>query len=154
MKQFKDLTEIRETLNESQPDPPAILILRRQYIRMFPGNVKVAVYWSDKLKKHITVPYEDIQFSVQEAAKPASKKKEPQPFDTDNMAIIKNIVTKSKPDTLEFSDGSTMDVDVDDANAILSTYARLTPENKKKVEEYLTKGVGGLMKLIKFCNQQ
>lgn len=81
------------------------------------------------------------------------KKKEPKPFVSNNLNIIKNIVTKNKPDDLEFSDGTSLTVEVDDANCLLACYARLTTENKKKMEDCLSKGVGGVMKFIKFCNQ-
>lgn len=82
------------------------------------------------------------------------RKKEVKPAQIhDNLATIKNIVVKNKPGTVKFTDGTSLDVEADDANAILSAYARLHPENKKKFDIALTKGVGGVMRLIKFCRQ-
>lgn len=83
------------------------------------------------------------------------RKKTPKPAKVhDNIATIKNIVVKNRPGTVKFSDGTSLDVEADDANAILAAYARLHNENKKKFEMMATKGVGGFMKLIKFCRQQ
>lgn len=90
----------------------------------------------------------------QEIAKKATKRKEVKPAKVyNNIAAIKNAVVKNRPGTVKFSNGTSLDVEADDANAILAAYARLTPENKKKMEDHLTKGVGGVMKLIKFCRQ-
>lgn len=88
---------------------------------------------------------------ITEADESKKKKTEPKPFNTDNLAILKNIVARHKSDTIEFSDGSELDVDVPEANAIISTYARLNKENKQKIEVMLTKGVSIFMRLSKFC---
>jgi hypothetical protein len=142
----KKQMEVYQEANETPPDPPAILILKRKYIRMFPGNVKVAVYYSDKLKKYITVPYSDVQLGE-------GVDLDPKPFEDKNLEILKNIVATHKDDTIRFSDGTEYDVDTEVANAILSIYARCSDENKEKMEMTLTKGVGGFMKLAKFAMQ-
>jgi hypothetical protein len=38
-------------------DPPYVLVLKRQNIRMFPDNIKVALYYNDKIKKYFSVAY-------------------------------------------------------------------------------------------------
>jgi hypothetical protein len=38
-------------------DPPYVLVLKRQNVRLFPNNIKVALYYSDKIDKHFSVPY-------------------------------------------------------------------------------------------------
>jgi hypothetical protein len=140
MKRFADLREKAENR-----DPPALLMLRRKYIRMFPGNVKVAVYQAQGLKQFITIPFSNIHLGEAVEA--------PTPFKDDNLEILKNIVVTGKDDTIKFSDKSEYDVDVMTANAILSIYARCSKENKEKMEMCLTKGVGGFMKLAKFAMQ-
>ena len=39
-------------------DPPAVMIMRRKSIRQFPNGQRVAIYYVDALKKHVTVPYD------------------------------------------------------------------------------------------------
>lgn len=145
MKQFANYRNKKDVLTETVGDPPTILVLKRKYIRMFPGNVKVAVYYSDKLKKYITVPYEDIQFSMEEETKKSIKPQE------SNMEILQNIVMTNKPDTIEFTNNTKCEVSVDEANAILNIYARCHDDNQKKIDDCLLKSVGGFRKLANFA---
>jgi hypothetical protein len=39
---------------------PMVLILKRKSIRAFPDGQRVALYWADKLKTYISVPYSTI----------------------------------------------------------------------------------------------
>lgn len=58
---MKDFTEIRqseEMIQEGLQDPPMIVVLRRTAIRLFPGNQRVALYTNDKLGIEVSVPYE------------------------------------------------------------------------------------------------
>ena len=52
-----------EPLLEGAPtsgqDIPAVLIMRRTAIRMFPGGQKIALYKVDKINKYVTVPYDN-----------------------------------------------------------------------------------------------
>ena len=59
-KQFKtDLVESRD----KSLDPPAVLIMRRKWIRQYPNQQRVAIYLVDKINKYITVPYTEYQWS-------------------------------------------------------------------------------------------
>ncbi len=49
---------------------PSVLILKRKAIRVYPDNQKVALYYSQALDKYVTIPYNDIQFGLNEAKKP------------------------------------------------------------------------------------
>lgn len=53
----------REPLLEGKPsgggDIPAVLVMRRTAIRMFPNGQKIALYKVDKINKYVTVPYTD-----------------------------------------------------------------------------------------------
>jgi len=61
MKTFQTLRT--ETLiNEGQAfsqTMPQMLVLKRKSIRIFPDGVKVGMYYSDKLKKYISIPFGD-----------------------------------------------------------------------------------------------
>jgi hypothetical protein len=52
-----------EPLLEGAPssgrDIPAVLVMRRTAIRMFPGGQKIALYKVDKINKYVTVPYDN-----------------------------------------------------------------------------------------------
>ena len=49
---------LKEASNwDMQSDPPAVLVLKRKAIRVFPNEKKVALYHSDVLGKYISVPY-------------------------------------------------------------------------------------------------
>lgn len=41
-----------------QGDPPPLVVMRRKAIRMYPFNTKVALYYSDKLNRYFSVPYQ------------------------------------------------------------------------------------------------
>lgn len=58
--QFK--TELVESRDKSL-DPPAVLVMRRQSIRQYPNNQRVALYFVDKINKYVTVPYTAMQWS-------------------------------------------------------------------------------------------
>jgi hypothetical protein len=49
--------------HQKQMDPPAVLIMKRQSIRQFPNDQRVALYYVDKLDKYVTVPYTAMQWS-------------------------------------------------------------------------------------------
>ena len=39
------------------PDPPVILVIKRKAVRLYPDGTRIALYWSDKLKRVFSVPY-------------------------------------------------------------------------------------------------
>ena len=45
-------------------DPPAVLVMKRKSVRMFPDGQRVALYYVDKLDKYVTVPYTAMQWST------------------------------------------------------------------------------------------
>jgi hypothetical protein len=56
--EFRFLNEAKESL-----DPPAVLIMKRKSVRMFPNGQRVALYYVDKINKYVTVPYTASQWS-------------------------------------------------------------------------------------------
>ncbi len=157
MKKLCEFTgHIYEPMVEKQEnDPPALLTLHRRYIRVMPDGTKVATYYSDVLKKTFTLPFGGLQMEAAKPAKPKEKlpkdEDDPEAFNADNLATLKNIVQKNKDDTLEFADGSELDVEPAQANAIMAMYARCSKENKEKIEQMLTKGVNTFMRLAKLA---
>lgn len=49
--------EIINEKNSSSIDPPFVLTLKRVNVRLFPDDIKVALYFNDKLKKYFSVTY-------------------------------------------------------------------------------------------------
>ena len=39
------------------PDPPIVLVIKRKAVRLYPDGTRIALYWSDKLKRVFSVPY-------------------------------------------------------------------------------------------------
>lgn len=126
--------------------PPALLTLRRKYIRQFPDIGQVAVYYSPQLKRHVTIPFTDIQWD-------AELKEEELMLVEDNVSILSKIVDGGKSQNLEFEDGTDMIVDQGTANSILSVYARANGGNKKKMAEMMSKDIKSFQKLVQFCLQ-
>ena len=67
MKSFKEFY-VESDVSKSEPlDPPAVLIMKRKSIRQFPNNQRVALYFIDKLKKYISIPYTGSRWSSAES---------------------------------------------------------------------------------------
>jgi hypothetical protein len=68
-KYIKSLKKEEVTLDESSPneEPPYILVLKRQNIRLYPGNIKIALYHNEKLNKFFSVPFTSSGSSVVQA---------------------------------------------------------------------------------------
>lgn len=64
MKTLKELRSLCEkTESRDSMDPPAVLLMKRKSVRMFPNNQRVALYFVDKINKYVTVPYTAMQWS-------------------------------------------------------------------------------------------
>lgn len=62
----EDLDVIDEAKLVKDFEPPYVLILKRQTVKSYPNNIKVALYYSDKLNKYISIPYgPNIDSSIQ-----------------------------------------------------------------------------------------
>lgn len=117
-------------------DPPMMLILKRQGIRIFPDGKRVALYNNDKLGLSFTVPYssngpeeeitsvseevEDVMESLEQVAKYAQQD---------------NVTSHAKH--FKFADGSKLKVSHGAAKAIHMVHGALNPENQKKFADML-----------------
>ena len=54
-------------------DPPAVLVMKRKSVRLFPNDQRVALYYVDKINKYVTVPYTAMQWSSSEATSSPSE---------------------------------------------------------------------------------
>ncbi len=61
MKTLKQLREDNRFLNEkatSLQDVPNIILLKRKSIRTFPDGLTVGLYYSEKLKRYVSIPFD------------------------------------------------------------------------------------------------
>jgi len=63
LKTLKQLMTEATAHKDKQMDPPAVLIMKRKSIRLFPNDQRVALYYVDKINKYVTVPYTSMQWS-------------------------------------------------------------------------------------------
>ncbi len=59
----------RMTKYPSESDIPAVLILKRKAIRIYPDNQKVALYYAQAIDKYVSIPYGNINTSINESEK-------------------------------------------------------------------------------------
>jgi hypothetical protein len=143
----KEETEeyIGESSRETDKLPP-VLILKRKSIRLFPNNVKVAIYHSDKLNRSFALPMTDLSIS--------SVTEETAPSGVSQGGVIKTLreIIKGKAaNVVEFKDGKKMKVDMYSAKAILMVYDAVDPQNKSKMDQLLNKDKHGFIKIADFA---
>jgi hypothetical protein len=123
--------------NMTFPDPPVVLVIRRKAVRLYPDGTRIALYWSDKLKKYFSVPYGPAFNS---------------PIQAENFAEQLKVIKEDKEDrTLELKDGALIDLDESMIDHILYTFSKLTEENKNRFIDKLTDSQEGFDKTYEFC---
>jgi hypothetical protein len=140
---------VREELNEVSlaatsdvpfiPDPPAVLVIKRRAVRLYPDGTRVALYYSDKLKRYFTVPYATMSAGVSA-------------IQAEN--FINELRSSSKlteDTTLELQNGSQVELDALMVNRIVYAYDGLEEENKEKFIELLTSSEESFDKAYEFC---
>lgn len=119
-------------------DPPAVLIMRRKSIRQFPNGQRVALYYVDKINKYVTVPYEDMQWSV-----------------TNETVIdkLEQIKENDESAILEHLDGSTSEVTPKMAYQIMDLYKKINEANKAKMADMLEASSKHFQAIAKFSKE-
>ena len=119
-------------------DPPMMLILKRQGIRIFPDGKRVALYKNDKLGLSFTVPYSStgpeqeltgVSENIMETLEQVS-------------AYAQQELPSAIAKHMKFEDGSKLKVSHGAAKAIHMVHGALNDENKKKFQEMLTNPKG------------
>lgn len=141
--------EEQEFIEESSRETdklPAVLILKRKSIRLFPNNVKVAIYHSDKLDRSFALPMTDLSMSsVTEEVVAAG------PIEGGVIKTLREIIKGKVANVVQFKDGKKMKVDMYSAKAILLVYDAVDPQNKTKIDQLLNKDKHGFMKVADFA---
>ena len=126
--QDKQITE--EPLRLNLKDPPFVLVLKREAIRVYPDGTKVALYYNRLLDKHFSVPYgpgidsplqaEEVQMTVLES--------------------LQYIAESTETNVINFGSDS-RSVSPQMAKNILKLYGSLSEENKNKMEQNLNDSI-------------
>jgi len=133
---------VREDLNEARgdsvgsvsslvPDPPAVMVIKRKAIRLYPDGTRVALYWSDKLKKYFSVPYGPALDATIQAEE-----------------YVKEFL---EADEIALNDGNNISVAEETKEMFIDVYERLDEENKEYFWNQLTESVSTFGKLYEFC---
>ena len=132
-------------------DPPAILVLKRKAIRVFPNNTRIALYYNDKLKKIFSVPYAtppDFATPMQSQDATVVGEEVVQEAVIDQ---LHKIVNNKQAATVKFGNGQTRRVDGYTASAITQVHGALNDENKKKIADMVHKSPEHFHKVATFA---
>lgn len=132
---------VREELEEAKsdsagsayplvPDPPVVMVIKRKSVRLFPDGTRVALYYSDKLKRYFSVPYG-----------PA----------IDNPVQAEEYIQES--DEIQLNDGSLIPLDEEIKKNIVNALKKLRKENKERFVEFMLTSVENFERSYEFCKQ-
>ena len=134
---------VREDLNELSlpvgitadmpfvPDPPAVLVIKRKAVRLYPDGTRIAMYWSDKLKRVFSVPYSTVMDNPIQAEE-----------------YIKEL---SESEQLLLNDGNAITLNEETKQQLINTYEQLDEENKEVFWQQLTESITTFGQLNEFC---
>ena len=123
-------------------DPPYVLVLKRRAIRLYPDGTKVALYYSDRLDKVFSVPYSTNMEPVIQAEETIIE---------DVIKHLQNIKDKHQMSRIKHQDGTSSNIDVQTAHALLTVHNALNDENKKKFSDMMSKSKHHMSKAAEFA---
>lgn len=133
-----------KTVNEenSVNKIPAVLILKRKSIRQFPDGT-VALYYSDVLKKFVSIPFTEIGIS--------DITEETKTYDDVKSDIIKYLKNLDESDQIKFEDGSVLLVTQNMAKKVVGVYESLNKTNKQQMLNLLSEDKDSFIKIVNFA---
>jgi len=128
-------TEVKESIQlegvDTPHDPPAVLVLKRKSIRMYPDNTRIALYYNNTLDKYFSVPYgPKIDAAIQS---------EETQIQESVMDTLHRIVKSKQHEPVQFADGTKVKVDHYTASALTKVHSALNDDNKKKFADMVNK---------------
>ena len=135
---------VREELEEATsvplvPMPPIIMVIKRKAVRLYPDGTRIALYYSEKLKRYFSVPFGTPEADVSGV--------QAESF-IDELRAMSNLTEET---TLELQDGSQVELDVLMANRIVYAYDGLEEDNKQRFVDLLTSSEESFDKAYEFC---
>jgi hypothetical protein len=137
-KEVKEEFELNER-KSSKGTPPFTLVLKRRAIRQYPDKTRVALYWSEKLKRHFTVPYEEDTGDITGLIQSESV-----------IETLQKITENKQSINVNFSSGHSQTIDYFTASSITKVYENLNDDNKKKLSEMLENSPEHFQKALDF----
>ena len=113
------------------PDPPVILVIKRKAVRLYPDGTRIALYWSDKIKRVFSLPYGP-------AVQPVIQAEE----------YVQELIESEE---LLLNDGNKITLSEETKQQIINTYEQLDEESKEVFWHQLTESVSTFGKLYEFC---
>ena len=113
------------------PDPPVILVIKRKAVRLYPDGTRIALYWSDKIKRVFSLPYGP-------AVQPVIQAEE----------YVQELMESEE---LLLNDGNKITLSEESKQQIINTYEQLDEESKTIFWQQLTESVSTFGKLYEFC---
>lgn len=133
---FDEIPE--EFIVEAQSDnpdkaPPFVLLLKRQAIRIYPNNTKIALYYNERLGKYFSIPFVGDKADMIQAQESVEQIEEAV------MDTLHKIVAGKSAQSVKFASGHTRKVDHFTASAITQVHKALNDTNKKKFADMVHK---------------
>ena len=120
-----DKKEVKESVSVSK-EPPPVLLLKRKAIRLYPDDTRIALYYSQKLDRHFSIPY--------------------------GPKIDENPI-QAEGNVMHLEDGNVIELTEEMTQSISETYDSLSENNKNKFLEKLTESIESFEKIYEFCQQ-
>lgn len=146
---MKSFSELRNAININEStqalveDPPYLVTLKRLNIRLYQGNIKVALYYSDKLNKYFTIAY--------------GKNINAEPMQSENIIERKNILDtlyniqkNNISENITLINNSIVNVDINVANNLINLYEQLDETNKDKMLSLISNDIEDFNKIESF----
>jgi len=147
--EFKEETSIEEASSDN-PDktPPFVLLLKRQAIRIYPNNTKIALYYNERLGKYFSIPFVGDKADMIQAQESVD---EVEQIDEAVMDTLHKIVSGKSAQSVKFASGHTRKVDMYTASAITQVHKALNDANKKKFADMVHKSPEHFSKASEFA---
>ena len=113
------------------PDPPVVLVIKRKAVRLYPDGTRIALYWSDKIKRAFSIPYGPMVDAPVQAEE-----------------YIKELV---EAEELLLNDGNAISLNEETKQQLINTYGQLEENSKEYFWQQLTESVATFGKLYEFC---
>jgi len=160
--EFKEETSIEEAFSDTPgKTPPFVLLLKRQAIRIYPNNTKIALYYNEKLGKYFSIPFVGDKADMIQAQESADHSdmcnvcgQTPcncTHLDEAVMDTLHKIVSGKSGQSVKFASGHTRKVDMYTASAITQVHKALNDANKKKFADMVHKSPEHFSKAAEFA---
>lgn len=124
-------------------DPPFTLVLKRKAIRQYTGDMKIALYYNDRLKTYFSVPYTDMGGVAGGDSKAIVQAQEQ----------VESIFEQMKQGVVYHKNGKSSQVDENTCNSLINVYNALNEDNQNKFETLIASNPQGLQKAIEFSTK-